>query len=1049
MISRNPPLPPHNTNRVDRVTPHAVSDDLFTSGEDKAQRRLDFNQIVLNSAQEYFEYKSILDDIRRDGFKMAKWPCDYEGLASATTATRRGSFCSGSARSPMKSRQLEQGKLRRSVHVETISSTALVSCDVTKMDDMLFLEKEHPPKRSPDTPTLHRITPADMNNLDKTIQVNPIPTTRIHKDHPLDQVIRDLQSATQTRHTSKNLEENGFEEPKKVIHALKDPSWIEAMQEELHYFQVTEGIIQGWTKSMYRIHQVLEIVYESFVKNISVRTHGFQRGKNDKTVRITEIAYEHTSDSDYAGASLDKKSTTGGCQFLGCRLISWQFALPKALDLEQQLDDMSTHKRIYFASSHTKKIFGNMRRVGKGFSGRVTLLFPTMVVQNQQEMGEGSAMPIDPQHTPTFIQPSTSQPQKTQKPRKPKRKDTQVVVPSAKKPLGDTISQTRFENVSTQSLNPMLAKVTSLQNGVEDSLTKTTQDDEIVSLKRKGLRAFTEKMRSQESLMGKSTHKVGMSRKVESSKDEEGLGEDASKQGRINAVDADDEITLVSVQDDADAEMFDVGTLTGDEVLVEQEVAAKCVNLTIDEVTLAQVLAALKSVKPKVLFSLPARTYPTTPATILTPRKGIVITELGTPTITRSSQQPSQAKIALKLQADIDEEERIARAEEEKIDEANIAWVGTFKQKKTTRLSSKRADKRKKAWKGREGEDGTKPPTKNSTKKDCLTYLKKHERVNMFMDFRAGEELENEEEVVIDVVPLATKSPKIVDWKIHKEGKKSYYQIIRFDEKSQMCRIFSQMIKSFNREDLEDLYKLVKARYGSTRQVEDLDLVLWNDLKTMFEPHFAIWNDLHAGRKEISPYTTYNYRYVEPKASVNATEGVNAASEEVSTAELVSIAIIGLIMNGLTSDFAGFVRNYNMHNMGKTIGELHAMLIEYKKGLPKKAATPQVMTIQGGRIQKANKKSLNAKGKGKGKGKGKDKPVCIPKPENPKPFAKEHPAKDDAYHHCKEVYDTGCGTHTCNTKQGLRGARKLKQGAFYLYVGHGVRAQVEAIGSYD
>nr|GEW50096.1 putative ribonuclease H-like domain-containing protein [Tanacetum cinerariifolium] len=30
------------------------------------------------------------------------------------------------------------------------------------------------------------------------------------------------------------------------------------------------------------------------------------------------------SDSDYAGASLDRKSTTGGCQFLGCRLISWQ-----------------------------------------------------------------------------------------------------------------------------------------------------------------------------------------------------------------------------------------------------------------------------------------------------------------------------------------------------------------------------------------------------------------------------------------------------------------------------------------------------------------------------------------------------------------------------------------------------------------------------------------------------------------------------------------------------------------------------------------------------
>ncbi|GJY48362.1 retrotransposon protein, putative, ty1-copia subclass [Tanacetum coccineum] len=61
-----------------------------------------------------------------------------------------------------------------------------------------------------------------------------------------------------------------------------------------------------------------------------------------------------------------------------------------------------------------------------------------------------------------------------------------------------------------------------------------------------------------------------------------------------------------------------------------------------------------------------------------------------------------------------------------------------------------------------------------------------------------------------------------------------------------------------------------------------------------------------------------------------------------------------------------------MHNMGKTIGELHALLIEYEKG------------------------------KGKGKSKGKDKSY-IPKPKNPKPSAKEHPTKDDACHHYKEV----------------------------------------------
>nr|GFC35282.1 hypothetical protein [Tanacetum cinerariifolium] len=107
-------------------------------------------------------------------------------------------------------------------------------------------------------------TVADMNNLDTTIQVSLIPTTKIHKDHPLDQVIGDFQSATQIRKMSKNLEEHGFvstiqqrtnhkdlqnclfacylsqEEPKKVIHAFKDPRWIEAIQKELLQFKLQE-----------------------------------------------------------------------------------------------------------------------------------------------------------------------------------------------------------------------------------------------------------------------------------------------------------------------------------------------------------------------------------------------------------------------------------------------------------------------------------------------------------------------------------------------------------------------------------------------------------------------------------------------------------------------------------------------------------------------------------------------------------------------------------------------------------------------------------------
>ncbi|GJR13868.1 hypothetical protein Tco_0796520 [Tanacetum coccineum] len=225
-------------------------------------------------------------------------------------------------------------------------------------------------------------------------------------------------------------------------------------------------------------------------------------------------------------------------------------------------------------------------------------------------------------------------------------------------------------------------------------------------------------------------------------------------------------------------------------------------------------------------------------------------------------------------------------------------------------------------------------------------FNKAFKRVNMFVDYRtdlvegsskrAREELEqestkkqkvdedkdtselqslmevipDEEDVAIDDVPLATKSPSIVDWKIHKEGKKSYYQIMRADGKSQMYRVFNLMLKSFSREDLEDLYKLVKAKYESTRPVEDLDLLLWGDLKTMFDPYGRIVGiksllnvvsitaaliDVNAAQSKLVLLENFNENYskcLRLLYKVNAAKGVNAASEEVSTTELVSTAYV-------------------------------------------------------------------------------------------------------------------------------------------------------------
>ncbi|GJR08614.1 retrovirus-related pol polyprotein from transposon TNT 1-94 [Tanacetum coccineum] len=91
---------------------------------------------------------------------------------------------------------------------------------------------------------------ADMKNLDAFMPVSPILTTRIHKDHPVEQIIGDLHSTPQTRRMTKNLEEH--EEPKKVFHALKDPSWIEAMQDELLQFKLQKNkarlVAQGYTQ---------------------------------------------------------------------------------------------------------------------------------------------------------------------------------------------------------------------------------------------------------------------------------------------------------------------------------------------------------------------------------------------------------------------------------------------------------------------------------------------------------------------------------------------------------------------------------------------------------------------------------------------------------------------------------------------------------------------------------------------------------------------------------------------------------------------------------
>ncbi|GJZ37839.1 hypothetical protein Tco_0584030 [Tanacetum coccineum] len=114
--------------------------------------------------------------------------------------------------------------------------------------------------------------------------------------------------------------------------------------------------------------------------------------------------------------------------------------------LDKQVEGMSKHKGIYVTPSHTKKIFANMKREGKGFSGRITPLFQTMMVQAPEDMGEDSAAPTDSHSTPIITQPSSSKPQK-KKSKKKQRKDN-----GPTKPIPDEANNE--ELISTPSCNP-------------------------------------------------------------------------------------------------------------------------------------------------------------------------------------------------------------------------------------------------------------------------------------------------------------------------------------------------------------------------------------------------------------------------------------------------------------------------------------------------------------------------------------------------------------------------------------------------------------------
>ncbi|GJU86256.1 putative ribonuclease H-like domain-containing protein [Tanacetum coccineum] len=285
----------------------------------------------------------------------------------------------------------------------------------------------------------------DLNNLETTMNISPIPTTRIHKDHPKDQIIGDINSATQTRRMTKISEEHAMvwtlvDLPKgkraigtKWVYRNKKDERVIVVRNKaklgcskvipkkegmlmMRFLLLLLGLKQSGQMVISVVHVVVDdIIFGSIKKSLCVEFEqmmhkrfqmssmgeltfylGLQVKQKDDGIFISQDKYvadilkkfdfvtaktastpiktnkallkdeeaedvdvhlsrsmirslmyltasrpniifvvcacardslfdlEACSDSDYDGASLDRKSTTRGCQFLGKKLISWQ-----------------------------------------------------------------------------------------------------------------------------------------------------------------------------------------------------------------------------------------------------------------------------------------------------------------------------------------------------------------------------------------------------------------------------------------------------------------------------------------------------------------------------------------------------------------------------------------------------------------------------------------------------------------------------------------------------------------------------------------------------
>nr|GEY90862.1 putative ribonuclease H-like domain-containing protein [Tanacetum cinerariifolium] len=225
-----------------------------------------------------------------------------------------------------------------------------------------------------DTPYDDEGVVTNFNNLETTMSVSPTPTTRIHTIHPKTQILRDPILVVQTRSkVNKNFKAHALghrhEEVIDYDEVFAPVARIEAIRiflafssymgfivyqmdvksaflygtidEEVHVSQPPGFVDPKFPNKVYKVVKALYTLHQAPIA-------WYLKGQPKLGLwypKVSSFDLEAYSDSDYAGANPDKKSTTGGCQFLGSRLISWQCK-------KQTIMATSTTEAEYVAAAH-------------------------------------------------------------------------------------------------------------------------------------------------------------------------------------------------------------------------------------------------------------------------------------------------------------------------------------------------------------------------------------------------------------------------------------------------------------------------------------------------------------------------------------------------------------------------------------------------------------------------------------------------------------------------------------------------------------------------